>query len=69
MGGKKCLIGRDFLDLIFAPKSVLKMDLFGQNGPQNGHYGAGKGRRLAVFAQMLPLYHPGGMGAGLGPIR
>ena len=50
-------------------KSVLKKALFGQNGPQNGHYGAGKGRRSAVFALMLPLYHPGGMGAGLGPIR
>ena len=69
MWATKCLIYRDFLALLFASKSVLKMGLFGQMALKMGHRAAKKGRRPAFFAPMYPPHHPRGVGGGLGPAR
>ena len=70
MGGTKCLIYGDLLNLIFAPKSVLKMGLFGQNGPQNGPPRGRKRPPPGFFCPNVPPIPPPGAGRrfGAGPV-
>ena len=68
--GRSVYFFRDFLDLIFAPKSVLKMALFGQNGPQNGPPRGRERPPPGFFCPNVPPIPPPGAGRrfGAGPV-
>ena len=70
MSRTKCLIVGDFLDLIFTSKSVPKMALFGQNGPQNGPPRGRERPPPGFFCPNVPPIPPPGAGRrfGAGPV-